>query len=479
MTWNLRGAILSALPWAVGGRLVGRVVAWAGGLIVLRHVSPTDLGTMAIAALMLETAATLRDLGLSSALVQKAELEDRLLRQTVAITLFVSTLLASAFFIAAPYLAAWFDMAALERVTRLICLPVLAAALGVVPEAMLRRTMQFRLLAVIDVLAIAGGGGTAIVMAVQGFGVWALAAGLVVRTLIRTAMLPVAARRIPLPVFDFRGMGGALGFGSHVTARKILALFTRQVDVLIIGRLLGPAVLGSYNLGMSLSKIVLRLAVQDLNAVAFPALARVQTDFKLVGRYYRRAAETLSLVVVPAAVGLFLLAGDLVPLLFGPQWTEVAVVIRFTSLLLPLYLLARLLPSVLSAIGRPGLATRNSLVTLALFVPAMIAGARFGLEGAAVGYAASQAIAALINLKLALSAWNGRLRDELAAIMPAFACGAIMLAAGIAVHALGNSAVPSLSRLILTGLAASAAYGAATILLNRNSLTKAVALVRR
>jgi O-antigen/teichoic acid export membrane protein len=191
------------------------------------------------------------------------------------------------------------------------------------------------------------------------------------------------------------------GYGSRGQLGGLLSLVNLRLDVAILGALAGPAVLGVYAVASKFAEL-LRLPGLAANYVLYPAFARLaRTDART--RTRGLLAPALGLTVV-AAVPLALVAGPVLPLVYGHG---------FDGAVLPAWILlagllgegmAGLLGAYLYGIGRPGL---NSLaigagviVTVAgdlLLIP------HFGAVGAAV----ASAVAYLTTVGTLLACFAG------------------------------------------------------------------------
>lgn len=84
--------------------------------------------------------------------------------------------------------------------------------------------------------------------------------------------------------------------------------------------------------------------------------------------------------------GIIAVAPDLVPVVFGEQWTPSINVLRILSVLMAIQSVLTTSGIVLMSFGRSDLLLRNSLYLTPAIMVALILGANFGIEGAAIGY---------------------------------------------------------------------------------------------
>jgi PST family polysaccharide transporter len=160
-------------------------------------------------------------------------------------------------------------------------------------------------------------------MALMGWGVWALVAAQIAQNVIKTGILlswqPPRLRGRP----DRRAFGELMYFGAGFTVAKIANQLAAQGDYLVVGRFLGPAQLGYYGRAYNLMSAPAGGFGTILDAVLFPAMARVQTSAQRLASAYRRGIALIALVFLPMSVALVLLAPEVIGVLLGPRWTAV------------------------------------------------------------------------------------------------------------------------------------------------------------
>jgi O-antigen/teichoic acid export membrane protein len=132
-------------------------------------------------------------------LVQRAELTDRAVKQIFGLVLLVYLTLAGVFTLMAPMIARFFEEPRLVSVARVLSLQLVLAALAVVPDAILQRTLQFRNRSLLELGAAVLGSLTTLALAIAGAEVWALVSGTLAAQAVRTFGVNLLARTITWP----------------------------------------------------------------------------------------------------------------------------------------------------------------------------------------------------------------------------------------------------------------------------------------
>jgi lipopolysaccharide exporter len=381
---------------------------------------------------------------------------------------------------AAPAVATFFDRPDVAPLVRLLAVSLLAAALGAVPESLLRRDLQFRRLTASTVARVVATGTVSIALATAGLGAWALAWGTVVGSLVYAAanwlLLP---QKPDLAIWRTtrRDIGEVLGYGVPVAGSNLLSRLIFNVDYLIVGRVLGATALGYYTLAFRIPELAIINVFFVLSAVAFPMFNRLRGDLARMRTAYLFSVRLYSLYGVCAGVGLAVVAPVLVRVVFGARW-EPAI-----EALVPLALYAACRSlgvganEVYKALGRPGTALSLSVVRLAVLVPALVLGA---LHGGIVGVAWAQVVTSL-GMSVLMQGRAARVlslrRRELGrAMAPALLTGAAVLVVGVP---LARLPLPPVSTLVIVVAAGAATASLVMLLVDRPFVRDLLRIARR
>lgn len=346
-------------------------VAWslleAGGVqafsfivfaILARQLGPDTFGLIAIANVYLAFVQIFIEQGYAAAIVQRPKLEPEHLDTAFWCSLGTSLLLAGASFIAAPLLARIFEVPTLVPVIRALSLVLILSALKGVQAAILTRHLNFKPLALRSLGATLGGGLIGIVLALGGAGVWSLVAQQLASAVIGVVILWSAASWRPGLAVSRRHFRELFGFGVQDLGFNLLNFFNRRADSLLIGFFLGPLALGLYTIAQKILRLMLQLFADVVARVAFPAFSRLQTEPDRLREAFLQTVHRVSLFAFPAFSGVAFLAPDLIPTLFGEQWSPSAPAMRYLAVAGILNSVFRLNSSVLLAMGKPAWRTK-------------------------------------------------------------------------------------------------------------------------
>lgn len=425
---SLKAQVRSAVIWRSGSQIVAQLVMWASTFLVIRILSPSDYGLFAMTQVVLVLLNMLNGYGLASALIQRAEVTEREIRQLFGMLILLNFGLGAAQFLAAPLAAGYFRQPIVTDLLRVQALLYLATPFIALPFALLSRRMDYREQAKVNLISSVAGALAAIGGAFGGLGVWTLVLAPLALFTVRAIGMTLAARSLVWPSFDFRGARALAAYGGVMATTQLFWFFQSQADVFIAGRVLDPHMLGIYTTSLFLTQIFVGKFVPPLNEVAFSAYSRIQHDAAAIATGFLKAARIIMLVALPFYAGLAVTAEPLVLTVLGEKWTEAVPIVRLLALAMPLMTLQILFAPATDARGRPGIAARNSLTGAALLPVAFIIGIQWGVIGLAFAWLLAYPLFLALTMMRSLPVIGASARDLFAAILPPLLAAVAMAA---------------------------------------------------
>lgn len=324
---TIRGVLVT-----VGGQWSKTLLQLGSTVVLARMLAPDDFGLLAMVAAIVGLAELLRDFGLTGAIVQAKEIDDRTWSSLLWFSVALGTLLMLLVAAAAQLIAGLYGEPRLTLITLVLAPGLLLNGLCTPLQTKLQRELRFALLAKLEVSTMLLSAGTAITCAALGWGVWSLVAMSAVGALYRLVVLTVAAKphfgppRIERSVLPFLTSGGSI-FGS-----QLLNYAARNVDNVVVGSFLGPTALGHYSRAYSLLIVPLSQINGPLSRVALPVLSRLQDQPDRFRRYISASLLVIGYVSLPVFAVLAGVAFPLVETLLGPTWSPTAAIFQLLAI---------------------------------------------------------------------------------------------------------------------------------------------------
>ena len=291
-------------------------------VLLARLLTPQDYGLVGMVATVTGLVGLFKDMGLSTATVQKAEINHAQISTLfwLNVVFSIATMLITAAI--APLIAWFYGEPRLIWITLVSAIGFIFGGLTVQHQALLNRQMRFGALAIIDIVSMLIGVATAIVLALNGAGYWALV--LMPLAMGMSSALGVwvmCGWRPGLPV-RHSGVSSMLAFGANLTGFGIINYFARNLDNLLIGRYWGAQQLGLYSKAYALLLLPINQINAPIASVALPTLSRLVDSPDRYRQAYLRIVEKLLMLTMPIMVFMIATSDWLVQLLLGSQWGE-------------------------------------------------------------------------------------------------------------------------------------------------------------
>jgi PST family polysaccharide transporter len=439
---------LGGMLWTFSGTGVQAVIQLLVLMVLGRLLTPADFGLMGAAAVVIALSQIVSQLGVGPAIVQRRELEREHIRVAFTISGGLGFVLGGAVWLAAPSLAEFYRIPAVEPVLRGVALLFPIDGLNTVGESLLVRHLRFRLFVALEVgTYVLGYACVGVLLAWRGYGVWALVWANLAQVTLRTIGMYVATKHSVRPSLNLRASRDLLGYGFGHSVAQVGALLSQQGDNLVVGRWLGPTALGIYGRAYNLMVMPASVFGRIVNRVLFPVMAQVQDERERLAGAYERVLAIVALMSLPVSAFLWVVAPEFIPVLLGPAWTGVVLPFRLFTISLLFRMSSKISDACTKAAGAVySRALLQGGYAVLVLLGAMV-GQRWGVGGVAVAVSIAMAanwlaMAALSKSVTGLS-WPRFVRAQVPGAVLAAAIGGTVALAVQAVRAahLGNVAV--------------------------------------
>jgi len=358
-----------------------------GSTVVLaRLLTPQDFGLIAMVTVITGFVAMFKDMGLSMATVQKAEINHAQISTLFWINVGLSLCLMVVIAVLAPAIAWFYGEPRLVWVTLALAGAFIFGGFTIQHQALLRRQMRFGTLAVIGIISMLVGIITAIIAALSGAGYWSLVLmQLATAITIAIGVWVGCDWRPGLPVRR-SGMRKMLAFGGNLTGSSFMDYFAKNLDNVLIGRFWGAGQLGLYSKAYGLLLLPLQQITRPIMAVAILSLSRLQNDAERYRKYYLKAISLIAFLTMPGVMFLIIMSDEIIGLVLGQQWTgasRIFAVLGISALIQPVLSTVGCL---FISTGRTDRLLRWSIFSSLCILASFIVGLPFGAIGVATAY---------------------------------------------------------------------------------------------
>ena len=389
----VRGVVASA--GTQGGRLVVQLASLA---VLSRLLDPEDFGLVAVVMAIIGVGELIRDMGLSSAAIQRPELPRGLASNLFWMNAGMGAVAMLAAAASGPLIAAAFGDERLATVALWLAPTFLLSGLTAQHRVSLVRDLRFATLGVVELAGQALGLVAAIALAVADLGYVALIGQGYVAGAVTLLTMWAIAGWIPSLPGRGRGTRSMLRFASAMLGSSLLAYVSVNADTLIVGQQLGTTQVGLYNRGAQLVRTPMRQLVRPFGTVLLPLMSRAQSDDLVLFTLARRAQLFSSLPPAMVASLVVAVPAQLVTVALGQRWASIAPVAAVLAAAFAVAMLGSVGSTVLAARGQGFRLTQLTVVTSVLDIAGVMLGVRWGLVGVAWGILIASTLGWLASL---------------------------------------------------------------------------------
>ena len=288
--------------------------------LLARLLSPAEFGLIAMVISVTGIAEQFSELGLSTATIQCRELNHRQVTNLFWINLGAGFLFCLAICGLAPGIARFYHNGDLVPMTLAISTTFIWGGLTVQHQALLSRQLKQGHMAIVRLSASILSLIVAIILAIEHFGVWALAWREVSRSFFVAVGMWLSCRWTPgLPRKNVK-IAELLHYGGHLTLSQLAIACMSQLDRFLIGRFFGASPLGLYRQAQQLILAPIEQLRIPLYGVASPSLCMLQSDRDRYRRYYQRIVLIIGLGTMPLGLFIAIYAPEITHVLLGFKW---------------------------------------------------------------------------------------------------------------------------------------------------------------
>ena len=455
-------SVVKGFMWRFAERCGAQLVSFVVSIVLARILSPEDYGTIALVTVFTAILQVFVDSGLGTALIQKKDADDLDFSSVFYFNFIVCLVLYAVMFLAAPYIALFYEDSTLTSVIRVLSLTIVISGVKGIQQAYVSRNMLFKRFFFSTIGGTIFSAFLGIGMACAGFGVWALVAQQISNTAIDTLILWITVKWRPKKVFSWQRLKYLLSFGWKLLVSALLDTGYNNLRNLIIGKLYSPTDLALYNQGDKFPKVIVTNINASIDSVLLPTMSNVQEDRERVKQMTRRAIKTSTYIMAPLMMGLAFCAEPIVRLVLTDKWLFCVPFLRIFCITYMFWPVHTSNLNAINAMGRSDWFLRLEIVKKIVDMAILLSTMWFGVMAMAysllLGSVLSQIINAWPNRKLLGYGYIEQVRD--------FAPG-ILLAVGMGfcVYFIGFIPLPTIISLIIQIISGAAIYIGASALL--------------
>ncbi|MEX2428345.1 MAG: lipopolysaccharide biosynthesis protein [Bacteroidales bacterium] len=462
---------VKGVVWNIVDKIGAQFIQLVFGIILARLLMPEDFGLIGIVTVVYLISRTFVESGLSTAYIQKKEVNDADANTVFYTNLLISIVFYGIIFFASPLIAKFYEKPILVNLTRVMALVLLINAFNIIQIAQLTRNIDFKRNTIIHLSAIFSSGIIGITTAYYGMGVWALVIQNISNRAITSIGLWMTSKWKPAFQFSIESFKEMFSFGSWILFSSIIRVVFDNIYILVIGKVFSIGQLGFYTKAKNYQKISSQELTRAVSLVAFPIFSSIQDNKEKLRNTMKNFLQQTYLILTIMLVLIIVVAKPFVIVLLTEKWAPMIPYLQLLCISGLLFPLHQVNVQVLLAQGKSKLNFNLSLIKNLLRILNIIIMYRFGIIHIIFGEIILSFIALYINTWFTKKYINYGLYQQVKDISMIIIIGVLAGLLSCSLHLLTSNLLVLL--FTISALAISS-YTALMYFLNRNLLLKSI-----
>lgn len=383
---DLKGKSIRGGAWTISGQLSSYLIKMISTIVLARILTPADYGLVAMIIVIINFFLMFKDMGLSMATIQRAEITHEQVSSLFWFNLLASIIIGVVIALISPLVVKFYNEPRLLKIILVLSILFPASGLIIQHQAILERRLMFRQLFIIQSFSVFLGITVGLILATNGFGYWSLVLMQISEPIAMIPMVYFFCRWRPSTPRYNSEIFSMLAFGANITGFNIANYFSRNLDKILIGKYYSVADLGNYSKAYSLSMLPVNQIRVPIQKVSLPVLSRLQNDTSKYNTYYCRLINILSFITMPLMIFLALCSNDIVRILLGEQWLGMVGIFKILAVASFIQPVASTRGIVFISLGQSQKFLKWGVAYAIILTISFIIGIRWGVYGVAFSY---------------------------------------------------------------------------------------------
>ncbi|MCU6670163.1 colanic acid undecaprenyl disphosphate flippase WzxC [Enterobacteriaceae bacterium H4N4] len=470
---SLREKTLSGAKWSAIATVIIIGLGLAQMTVLARIIDSHQFGLLTISLVIIALADTLSDFGIANSIIQRKEISQLELTTLYWLNVGLGVVVCVALYLLSDAIADALNNPELAPLMRALSFAFIVIPHGQQFRALMQKELEFSKIGIIETTSVLAGFTFTVVSA----HFWPLAMtailGYLVNSAVRTLLFGYFGRKIYRPGlhFSLASVASNLRFGAWLTADSIINYVNTNLSTLVLARMLGASVAGGFNLAWNVAVVPPMKLNPIITRVLFPAFAKIQDDTEKLRVNFYKLLSVVGIINFPTLLGLMVVSGNLVPLVFGEKWVSIVPVLQLLCVVGLLRSVGNPIGSLLMAKARVDISFKFNVFKTFLFIPAIVIGGLMaGAMGVTLGFLLVQVINTVLSYFVMIKPVLGSsYRQYILSLWLPFYLSLPTLVLSYALGVVLNGHLP-LAALLAVQVAAGVLAFAVMIVLSRNAL---------
>lgn len=365
--------------------------------IMSRLLSQEDFGYYAAVSAITVVFASFSETGIGSAIIQRKEINSNFINNAFTLSFIFGAFISLLLLVLAKPLSVAVADGSMMVPLMLMSVTLLCHCLTSVNFSIMHRRLEFLKMGMIHLVSLLITTLVAIVLAIKGFGYYAILAKAILSSVLTLFLSWIMAKTRYRFALDKKTFKSIFGYSGWLMASVFFRNLAQQMDRLLMTRLISVEILGAYNRPKDFIGQISNKIAGIFDTALFPVLSQIQDNYVSMKNAYLRSMYLLNVVSSLLAVS-FVFNGELIiRIFFGVEWFNVLAVFQVLSIAVIFSFDARLADCYLRSLGFTKQQFFFRILEVVAKLLGLIVGYRWGILGVAVSVLLTDALMVMVK----------------------------------------------------------------------------------
>ena len=394
---SLKKKALASVFWTSLEQFGNQIIGFGISVVLARLLLPEEFGLIAMLAVFMGIGGILIDSGLTQSLIRTEKPDESDFSTIFYFNLLGSLVIYAIIYVAAPYIANFYDQVQLTSIVRVYCIVFIINAFAAIQKTRLTKKMDFKTQMLVAIPSLVVSGGVGITMAIYGFGVWSLVWSKIAQSFAATTQLWYWAKWKPIFAFSVEKFKHHFNFGFKLMLSGLLDTVFVNAYPIIIGKFFAPAQVGFYTKADGLQMRPVGIISGIVSKITYPLFSEIKNDNIRLKSVYKRIMQMVIFLIAPTLIFAAVLAEPIFRLLYTEKWLPAVPYFQIlcaTGILYPIHAYNL---QILNVKGRSDLFLKLEILKKVMVVLAILITIEYGILGLLYGRLVTSLISFGIN----------------------------------------------------------------------------------
>ena len=471
----MKGKVFSNMLWRFAERSGAYLVSFIVSIVLARILGPEAYGTIALITVFTTILQVFVDSGLGNALIQKKNADDLDFSTVFYTNIVFCIILYTILFFCAPLIANFYNNQELTILVRVLGLTIIISGVKNVQQAYVSKKLLFKKFFFATLAGTIGAAIVGILLAVNGYGVWALIAQQLFNLTVDSLVLWITVKWRPKKAFSFERLKGLFSYGWKLLVSSVLDTVYNNIRQLVIGKKYSSSDLAFYNKAKQFPNIIVMNINSSIDSVLLPTLSKEQDDKEKVKNMTRRAIKTSVYIMAPIMIGLAFTGNNVIEILLTEKWLSCVPFLYIFCITFTFYPIHTANLNAIKAMGRSDLFLKLEIIKKVVGIILLLCTMNISVMAMAYSLLASSILSQIINSWPNRKLLNYGYIQQLKDIFPSIILAVVM---GCFAYSINYIGLPSIITLIIQIITGAVIYIGFSILLKIDSFSYIMDILR-